>query len=151
MAANTSSPLRPWGVEMASGNSYSLYAMFQLLLVAGLFSIAGFITPAHAQDISLIDTNAFWKYLDAGVDLGTAWRTLDFDDSAWASGPGPLGYGEPFLNTALNTGSGANFLAVEVHQNSAVSTDQSEERRTKPKSVPCPPPGNISGRAEASV
>jgi hypothetical protein len=97
--------------------------MFQLLLVAGLFSIAGFITPAHAQDISLIDTNAFWKYLDAGVDLGTAWRTLNFDDRAWASGPRPLGYGGTWLNTVLNIGSGTNRLLAAYFRRTFVVPD----------------------------
>lgn len=36
-------------------------------------------------------TNA-WKYDRSGADLGTAWRTNDYDDSAWPSGPGLLGY-----------------------------------------------------------
>ena len=33
-----------------------------------------------------------WKYNETG-DLGTAWRAKDFDDSAWPSGPAPLGFG----------------------------------------------------------
>jgi hypothetical protein len=28
------------------------------------------------------------------VDQGAAWRTLDFNDNAWASGPAQLGYGD---------------------------------------------------------
>jgi uncharacterized delta-60 repeat protein len=57
MAANTSSPLRRWGFERASGISYSPYAVFQLLLVAVLLSVTGFIASAQAQNISLIPTN----------------------------------------------------------------------------------------------
>src|SRR5437879_7595412 len=34
-----------------------------------------------------------WKYLDDGSDQGTGWTSLAFDDSAWQSGPAPLGYG----------------------------------------------------------
>ncbi len=45
-------------------------------------------------DASLVAAGAIWKYLDDGSDQGTAWRTTDFDDNAWASGPAPLGYGD---------------------------------------------------------
>lgn len=37
---------------------------------------------------------SFWSYLADGSDQGTAWRYLQFDDSNWAGGFGPLGYGE---------------------------------------------------------
>ena len=43
---------------------------------------------------TIIDVGAIWKYLDNGVDQGTAWRMPDFDDSSWQSGPSPLGYGD---------------------------------------------------------
>ncbi len=50
----------------------------------------GSIQPA---DEPLIAANSTWKYNDTGVDLLTAWRAAGYIDSAWASGPGPLGYG----------------------------------------------------------
>jgi hypothetical protein len=34
-----------------------------------------------------------WKYLDDGSEQGTAWRSTNFNDSAWASGPARLGFG----------------------------------------------------------
>jgi hypothetical protein len=33
-----------------------------------------------------VNPGADWLYLDNGSDQGTAWRTLDFDDSTWSSG-----------------------------------------------------------------
>lgn len=36
---------------------------------------------------------AGWKYLDDGSDQGQAWQANDFDDSGWATGTAPLGYG----------------------------------------------------------
>lgn len=53
----------------------------------GRFSIGTVPTKA----ISFADV---WKYDDQGVDHGQDWLALDFDDSAWASGPGQLGYGD---------------------------------------------------------
>lgn len=42
----------------------------------------------------LVKNDANWRYFDADQDLsGTNWQGLDFDDSGWASGPAPLGYG----------------------------------------------------------
>ncbi len=42
----------------------------------------------------LLPFGSVWKYLDSGVDQGTAWFASDFDDSSWASGPAPLGYSD---------------------------------------------------------
>jgi hypothetical protein len=40
----------------------------------------------------LVSTGAVWKYLDTGTNVNPAWRNLEFDDTAWPSGPAPLGY-----------------------------------------------------------
>ena len=45
------------------------------------------------SDPTLIAAKSVWKYLDNGSDQGTAWRNAGFDDSAWTSGAGILGYG----------------------------------------------------------
>ena len=52
----------------------------------------------------LVATGATWLYLDDGSDQGTAWRDLDFDDSAWSSGPAELGFGENDEATTLTSG-----------------------------------------------
>ena len=44
--------------------------------------------------VTLIAAGAFWKYLDTGTNPGTAWLAPGFDDTAWASGPAELGYGD---------------------------------------------------------
>ena len=41
-----------------------------------------------------IDWASDWKYSDKGVDPGPDWTTLGYDDSGWAAGPAPLGYGD---------------------------------------------------------
>lgn len=48
----------------------------------------------HAQVTTLVPYGATWRYLDDGSEQGTAWMAPAFDDSAWASGPGQLGYGD---------------------------------------------------------
>ncbi len=43
---------------------------------------------------SLVAKASAWKYQSSATDLGTAWSGKDYNDTAWASGPGPLGFGE---------------------------------------------------------
>jgi hypothetical protein len=42
----------------------------------------------------LIGSGVVWKYLDDGTDQGIFWRSPFFNDTGWASGPAPLGYGD---------------------------------------------------------
>ncbi len=49
-----------------------------------------------------------WRYLDTGVDPGNGWTRAGFDDSSWASGPAPLGYGDDGLATTVGFGADAN-------------------------------------------
>src|SRR5262249_8288424 len=53
------------------------------------------ITFTRAAPSTLIAFGSAWKYLDNGTNLAPyPWTGLGFDDSAWASGPAPLGYGD---------------------------------------------------------
>jgi acid phosphatase type 7 len=62
----------------------------------------------RAVDTTLVPTGATWKYLDNGSNQGTAWRAASFDDSAWASGPAQLGYGDGDEATTLGFGPDIN-------------------------------------------
>jgi len=42
---------------------------------------------------SVMPAGRTWSYLDNNVDQGTAWKEVGFDESAWASGPAPMGFG----------------------------------------------------------
>jgi hypothetical protein len=37
--------------------------------------------------------SATWLYEDNGTDLGTTWKEVDYNDTAWSSGPARLGFG----------------------------------------------------------
>lgn len=56
------------------------------------------------DDEPLIAAKSTWKYDDSGADRGDAWRAPGYDDTAWAAGPGDLGYGETGLGTVLAWG-----------------------------------------------
>lgn len=55
---------------------------------------------------TIIPAGASWNYLDNGSNQATAWREVAFDDSAWASGPAQLGYGDG--DEATNVSFGPN-------------------------------------------
>lgn len=60
------------------------------------------ITVVAAPSITrLIATNSLWKYLDTGVDQGTAWRAPSFDDSLWPGGQAKLGTNDLGTNTII--------------------------------------------------
>jgi hypothetical protein len=54
--------------------------------------IAGSLAGSKLE-VSIIERGSNWKYNDGGVDLGTDWRTNEYDDDSWQQGAAPLGYG----------------------------------------------------------
>lgn len=61
-------------------------------------------TALPAQTNVFIKSGLDWKYQDEGLDMGTAWRGTNYDDSAWSSGPAPLGYGQGDERTVVSYG-----------------------------------------------
>jgi uncharacterized repeat protein (TIGR01451 family) len=57
----------------------------------------------NAAPINIFGFNSTWKYFDAG-SRPTDWHTTSFDDSAWPSGIGQLGYGDGDENTCIQYG-----------------------------------------------
>ncbi|MBK8000156.1 MAG: hypothetical protein IPK15_15900 [Verrucomicrobia bacterium] len=56
------------------------------------------------QPVVFIGRGEVWRYNDQGTDEGTAWRGTNFNDSAWASGPAQLGYGQADQQTVISYG-----------------------------------------------
>ncbi|MFV2065593.1 MAG: lamin tail domain-containing protein, partial [Pirellulales bacterium] len=65
----------------------------------GSWSFSGGLPDGGVE--TLLPTGSVWKYLDDGSDQGVAWREPAFDDSSWASGPAPLGYGDGNESTVV--------------------------------------------------
>ncbi len=84
-----------------------------ILLVILVAALAVAAPTADGAD-TLIAAGATWKYLDDGSNQGTAWAGLAFDDSAWASGPAQLGYGDGDENTVVSFGpnSGNKYITT---------------------------------------
>ena len=75
-------------------------------------------TASFAATQTLVAKGATWKFVDDGVDQGTAWRGTSFNDTSWGSGPGILGYGA-IGASALGTdtgGTAANITAYFRHE-----------------------------------
>jgi hypothetical protein len=73
------------------------------------FALAALLVVSSAQtrsaDQTLIAAGSSWKYNDTGADLGTAWTTPAYNDTAWPAGSAPLGYGDGDESTLLSYGS----------------------------------------------
>jgi hypothetical protein len=63
---------------------------------------------SNSENLSLIARNSAWSYLDNNTVPASSWKTVSFDDSAWKSGNGQLGYGDGDEATTLSYGSDAN-------------------------------------------
>ena len=75
---------------------------YLLLLLTAIF-----INAAISQT-SIFAYGSSWKYLDNGTDQDTAWALASFDDAAWLSGNGQLGYGDGDETTLLSYGADVN-------------------------------------------
>lgn len=73
---------------------------------------------------TVVQRGSSWKYLDTGVDQGTAWTALDFNDAAWPSGLAELGYGDGDEVTTLLFGPDTNnkFVTYYFRQKFVVNT-----------------------------
>ena len=73
------------------------------------------VTVNPAPPVSLVAKGSVWKYLDNGTDQGTAWRNPAFDDTAWASGAGQLGYGDGDEVTLVGYGPDPNAKYITTY------------------------------------
>ena len=69
--------------------------------VLAMESSSGWSNWQRTGQVTMIPFGAVWKYHDQGQDLGAAWRAAGYADSAWASGPAQLGYGDGDEKTKL--------------------------------------------------
>ena len=85
------------------------------------------------QTVVLVEKGATWSYLDNGTYPGDSWTSAEFDDSGWASGPAPLGYGDS-QTTQVSYGDDSSNkhattwfrLAFEVPEGTATGADGGE-------------------------
>jgi hypothetical protein len=69
---------------------------------AAILGIGASLESLTAQT-TLISTGSVWKYFDSGASPGANWHRREFDDSAWPSGHGQLGWGEGDETTPIGS------------------------------------------------
>src|SRR5438034_3962796 len=83
-------------------------ALFRLFIAAAILS--AWLAPMRSQAADTLSaTGAVWKYLDNGVDQGTAWRELNFNDTGWSNGVAQLGFGDGDEATVVTSNRQATF------------------------------------------
>jgi hypothetical protein len=70
------------------------------LLLAGIWSLFTF----GAFAAPLVPMGSTWRYLDDGSNQSNAWRTIDYEDDGWETGPAQFGYGDGDENTIVSYG-----------------------------------------------
>ncbi len=62
------------------------------------------VTSSQSTNAILFPRHSLWRYNDSGVYPGDGWKEASYDDSAWPSGQGELGYGDGDEATILGFG-----------------------------------------------
>lgn len=98
-------PKAPCEVAIYDGDGSAMYTGAAGLEVRGRSSLA-YPKPQFAMELRdyqelPVWPGAVWSYLDAGAVPGPGWTEPAFDDSAWSTGPAPMGYGQDDLATTL--------------------------------------------------
>jgi hypothetical protein len=99
----------------AAPGSYSLTAKITDNLGLTAVSAPVSITVQQPPASTLIARGSSWKYLDTGVDQGTGWIAVGFDDSTWKSGLAELGYGDSDERTVVSYGTDANNKYITTY------------------------------------
>jgi hypothetical protein len=94
LALSSSAPFALNWTNLAHGTHLLLAVAYDTAghsVTSAPVSFTNFLLPLTA---SLVSSGAEWRYFDRTNDLGTAWRSLSFDDSSWSRGPSMLGFGD---------------------------------------------------------
>lgn len=80
-----------------------------------------------------VSFDSVWRYLDNGSNQGTNWIGIDFDDSLWASGMAPLGYGDsagrfPATTNSFGPNPGNKYVTTYLRQGFVVTNVGSFDR-----------------------
>ncbi|MFN0207490.1 MAG: metallophosphoesterase [Planctomycetota bacterium] len=101
------------GAFVAGTNTIAV-EMHQISLTSSDISFDVRLTGLSGEG-HLIQKGQVWKYWDQGSLPGADWIDLNYNDSAWASGPAQLGYGEGDESTIVSFGPNASSKFVTTY------------------------------------
>lgn len=94
----------------------------KLLSVAALVLMT---SSAFQAQTTIFGLGSSWKYNDNDVALVSTWKDANYDNTSWASGNGPLGYGDP-VTTSFVSGVDTAYLIKDFTVNLADLTNTME-------------------------
>ncbi|HEV2328074.1 MAG TPA: GDSL-type esterase/lipase family protein [Verrucomicrobiae bacterium] len=80
-----------------------------------MFRIAAITARPDSVMTPFILGGSIWKYSDQGLDLGTNWSQLGFDDSTWSKGAGRLGYNITGITTTVGYGTNSSSKYITTY------------------------------------
>ena len=83
--------------------------------------------PMVVEDLIVVDTGHEWRFMDQGVDLGTAWLAPDHDDTMWQVGPSPLGYRIGAVATDVGYGKDPDNKYITTYLRTTVTVKDAAE------------------------
>lgn len=112
-------PKAPCTMQIVGGGGASIYDGPAGLELRGRSSLT-FPKPQYAVELRQytelpVWPGSPWKYLDGGENPGANWNKPNFNDTSWATGPAPLGYGEDYLQTEVSSEDGPNGTSVTTY------------------------------------
>jgi chitodextrinase len=69
---------------------------------------APLVVTTHAATETVFARNTAWRYTEDGIERGTAWKEPGYDDTAWPTGNGQLGYFDGDEATVMFNGGTVN-------------------------------------------
>ena len=73
------------------------------------------LATAPLQAAALVPFGSTWKYLDDGSNQSNVWRSVDYEDDGWSSGPAQLGYGDGDEATEVSYGTNAELKHITTY------------------------------------
>jgi hypothetical protein len=113
--------------QPGNDNDFAVRATGTIIVPEGQAGPWTFATGIIGPQVTLITERDTWKYLDTGVDQGTAWRATGFNDTAWSSGQAELGYGDGDETTVISFGpnSAAKYITSYFRKSFTVANPNS--------------------------
>ena len=117
LPGKTSSNLALSNIQSTNAGAYSVVVSNALGTSTSAVALLRISYGAVTNIAPLFQLTNIWRYNQLGLNLGTAWREFDYDDSSWPSGAGVLAQEDsanalvfPLIRTTLSLSNGTQFV-----------------------------------------